>query len=302
VFVTAELWAVGRGWNPVIPGRMLYPPTPMITAMVGFRDQQPKNDPFRIVGYGAALFANVPAIYGLEDIRSHDPMANGRYMTLLAYLSESYDKLTYFAQWFDYQTHLLDFLNVKFILTEPGLDLGNPERWHQMYDGPDGRIFENKAVLPRFFPVRNVILEFRRDRFFYQLKNHQDYAHTALLNALEVENDQMRDDLFRPRPGNAPEAVSHILSARNTEYHLSVKAPRYTLIASSIPSWPGWRVYRNGKRIDPITVNGAFMGFAAAPGDNDIRVVYRPWTFLAGVAISAAILLMLAIIAIRRQR
>jgi membrane protein YfhO len=298
VLVTAELWAVGRGWNPAIPGRMLYPPTPMISKMVGLKEKQP----FRIVGYGAALFSNVPAIYGLEDMRSHDPMAHGRYMSFLAFLSASYDTSSYFAQWFDYKTRLLDFLNVKYMLIDPGMDLEDPQRWKLVYDGRDGRIFENTTVLPRFFAVRNVTLEFRLDRFFFLLKKHDDWAHTALLNKLDVESAQMQNDFLQPRADNAPEATSRIVSASNTDYRLQIDAPRYTLVASSLPWWPGWKVFRNGKRIDPIQINGAFLGFAAAPGHNEVRVVYQPWTFRVGVAVALATIVILIALSRLRER
>jgi uncharacterized membrane protein YfhO len=229
-------------------------------------------------------------------------MANGRYMLLLKYVSESYDTRSYFAQWFDYKTRLLDFLNVKYMLIDPGMDPEDPQRWQLVYDGKDGRIFENTTVLPRFFTVRNVVLEFRLDRFFFLLKNHDDWAHTALLNKLDVESEQMQNDFLQPRPGNAPEATSRIVSAGNTEYRLEVQAPRYTLVVSSLPWWPGWKVFRNGKRIDPIQVNGAFLGFAAAPGHNDVRVVYQPWTFRLGVVIALATIIALISLSRLRER
>ena len=43
----------------------------------------PKNAPFRIAGYNADFFPNLSTMYGLEDIRAHDPMESARYVGML---------------------------------------------------------------------------------------------------------------------------------------------------------------------------------------------------------------------------
>jgi hypothetical protein len=46
---------------------------------------------------------------------------------------------------------LLDRLNVRFLMAEPGAGFGG--RWKRVYAGPDGTLFENTAVRGRFFAV-----------------------------------------------------------------------------------------------------------------------------------------------------
>ena len=48
---------------------------------------------------------------------------------------------------------------------------------------------------------------------------------------------------------------------------------------------------RNGVRIEPVRVNGAFLAFAVPPGEADVKIWYAPWTFRAGVLISLATML-----------
>ena len=57
-----------------------------------------------------------------------------------------------------------------------------------------------------------------------------------------------------------------IVEATATDYRLRVDAPRCTLVASSIPWWPGWHVTRNGRELEPQQVNGTFLGFDGAAG------------------------------------
>jgi hypothetical protein len=263
----------------------MYPKTPMLKALDELRAKVPANEPFRIVGNGAVMFPNASAVYGYEDVRAHDPMTNARYINFLS-LVINYDAANYFAEWNEWENPVLDFLNVRYILTTKHGEL--PPRFRLVYDGDDGRIFENPDVVPRFFAVRNVLLEFRDDVFDANLQKLRDWSQTVFLDKLELETERQRDDFFNPRPPDAPMAVATIEEATPTSYRLHVKAPRYTLIASSVPWWPGWKIERNGARIEPIRVHNAFLGFAVPPGEVDVRVWYDPSSFRYGAIAALA--------------
>jgi hypothetical protein len=145
-----------------------------------------------------------------------------------------------------------------------------------------------------------VILEFNEQRWGEIVARHDDWAHTAILNRLEVETDRMRTDLLAPRPLDSPEATVTITESTPTRYRMRAVAPRYTLVVSSIPWWPGWKVTRNGARTPVIRVNGTFVGFAVPPGTYDVEVWYAPASFRAGAAISLATILALVAVAVRR--
>jgi hypothetical protein len=298
VAVIAELWIPTRDWNPVVSADWMYPKTPMLRALDDLTKDVPKNAPFRTVANAATFFPNVSAVYGYEDVRAHDPMSNGRYIGFLSHVVE-YDPTEYFARWPNWEHPLLDYLNVRYVLTSAGGEL--PPRFQMRYDGPDGRIFENADVRPRFFAVRNVIIDFRDTSFANRLKEHRDWGETALLETLKLESPQQHDDFFKPRAPNAPMATAEIREATPTDYHLNVRAPRWSLIVSSIPWWPGWKIERNGARVQPIRVNGAFLGFAVPPGQLDVRVWYDPWTFRLGAIVAGATLAALIAYGVRRK-
>ena len=276
--IIAELWSATRTWNPVVPDSLMYPTTPLIR----FLQRQPK--PFRIVGLYATLFPNTQAVYGLEDIRAHDPMANGRYLGLLRALSD-YDTDDYFAKWTQTDTPLLDFLNVKYVVADQSLTVKDA-KYRLVYEGKDGRVYENRDVLPRFFPVRYIDLAFRHEQFIRSILHQTAWRDTGIVNVLPVENDRMRQDFLHPPPKNAPDAKLTLTRAAGDDYAMRVVAPRYTLVVSSIPYWPGWRVEQNGKRALARPVNGAFLGFTVPPGTTDVRVYYRPAVFYGASVVS----------------
>ena len=192
VGIIAELWTATAGWNPVLPADTMYPVTPLIAKLQRLAGRGSRT-PVRIVGLGPALFPNTNAIYGLEDIRAHDPMANGRYLGLMR-LTTGLVTFDYFAKWDNTDTTMLDYLNVRYLVGRPGFTLSDTARYGLLYHGKDGEIFENRDVLPRFFAARNIMLEFRSGPFLSKLSSHSDWAHTALVKVLPVESDRMRQD------------------------------------------------------------------------------------------------------------
>ena len=284
VGVMNELWPVSRNWNPPLPGDKFYPETPYLRAVVGLKDRHAANDPFRVVGIGPMVYPNTNAMFGIEDVRAHDPMSYDRYMGFLRLTADYKTGPENYHPWYENaNASVLDFLNVRYMWVDPWFTITDLDRWKLIYKSGDGRIYENRRPLPRFFAVRNVIIEFRDLQFIERLKNHNDWANTALLDELKLETQQMHDDFFHPRPESSPNAVAKIVDAAPTSYRVSVNAPRWSLVVSSVPWWPGWKVVRNGKRVDPIRVNGAFLGFAVPPGASDVKVYYSPWTWWVGV-------------------
>ncbi|HJW95392.1 MAG TPA: YfhO family protein [Thermoanaerobaculia bacterium] len=284
VAVVFELFSFNYGWNPNEPIELFYPKTPLLEKMEELKATHAANDPFRIAGIGPVFFPNLNAMYGLEDVRVHDPMANGRYLGVLRVRGD-YDPMNYFAKWEKIDSRMLDFLNVRYLITDTFEEISDRQRYVEVYNGKDGRIFENQDAMPRFFTVPNVVLEFRRQAFAELITKQKEFRDTAIVDKLPVKADRERNDLLAPRPAGAPQATLVLADSTPTDFHMHVSAPRYTMIASSTPSWPGWHVEANGRSLRPLEVNGAFLGFVAPPGESDVRVWYAPWSFRIGVIV-----------------
>jgi len=147
VLTVLELGLAIAHWNPVLPRREWYPRTPLIAAL------ERVDDGSRIVGLGGQIYPNTGAMFGFEDVRVHDPMADHRYVEFLTQ-TVGWDPQDYYAKWNDADTPVLDFLNVKYVITDPSRQLSAP-RYQQIYAGRDGRIYMNRDVRPRFFAASN---------------------------------------------------------------------------------------------------------------------------------------------------
>lgn len=134
-----ELWLAMAYWNPVLPARDLHPRTPLIARLEQLRG------PHRIVGLGGQLYPNVGAFWGFEDVRVHDPMAFDRYVRYLQ-KNAGWNPADYYAKWNDPASPLLDRMNVRYIVSDRELPGRTP-----VYEGRDGRIYENATARPRFY-------------------------------------------------------------------------------------------------------------------------------------------------------
>lgn len=135
--VIAELWPVTITWNPTRPARTLYPRTPLIDAVTNARKGWGQT-PLRVVGIGSVLFPNTNVMFGIEDVRFHDPMVPARYVHAMGLNTSDY-----YVKW----NRVDDALSTRWVLTEPGQDAPFILR----YDGPDGRLYENPRAKPRFY-------------------------------------------------------------------------------------------------------------------------------------------------------
>jgi hypothetical protein len=285
--IVLDLWTFGYGWNPAIPEKFFYPETPLLRFLEAKqRGTGGGTIPFRITGTGAALFPNSGAMYGLEDIRAHDPMAFGRFLGALRYFT-GYTTSDYFAMLHNLDDPFIDYLNVRYLVTSVG-ESYHSDRFVEVYSGADGRVYENRDVLPRFYAARNVLVEFDAALRMGRITTNRDWANTVVLERIPSSlMARVRSDLLDPRPLSAPVAKMRIVKSVPRQFLLDIDAPRWTLVTSSQPDWPGWHIVRNGSEaLKDIQVNAAFIGFIVPPGKSRVEVAYDPRSYYAGVVLA----------------
>jgi hypothetical protein len=126
------------------------------------------------------LFPNTQAVFGLPDARIHDATSTVRYAETLS-AAMPYDTAEYYPKFKDPDAAILDVLNVKWLLTDPGVDVRDRDRYRLLYDGVDGRIYENRHVKPRFMAEGARIELVRANSDRYELR--VDAPHETLIKA-----------------------------------------------------------------------------------------------------------------------
>jgi hypothetical protein len=151
--VGIELFAFNAGFNALVDGKYSRPPLPIVDAL---REHAP-HEPFRVAGLNWTFLPNASAQYGLEDVRGSDPMAFADYDRFLQRFTVA-ESGSWVRRIVDPNRPEISFLNVRFLLAEPGASPGG--LWRLIYRGNDGTLWENPAALPRFFAsgaeVRNL--------------------------------------------------------------------------------------------------------------------------------------------------
>jgi hypothetical protein len=265
-------------YNPPSKPADLYPVTGAIAIL------QHAQRPFRFAAWGWSFLPHTPGYYGIEDIKTTDPVQHAKYMRLMTgYLGVepgSYDQVLQ-----DASQPFFDYLNIKYVYVPPDQTLADL-RLVEIYHGPDGRILQNIRALPRYFFVDHCTVEPSFDQTVWRSKQIRDFAVEALVDHIPTKVLQAQPDLAKPGHHLTGGVVTIQDYGTNTTT-LDLTSDGWNLLVSSDVHWPGWRAYWNGKRQPPVIVNGAFLGCFIPPGKGQLTFRYLPDEFTQGLRASA---------------
>jgi membrane protein YfhO len=295
-----ELFAVTFRYNPSAAGDSVFPVTGAISALEQSRGLH------RFAAIGWSFIPDTPAYYGLEDVKSTDPLDHAVYRRLMRgflHVTPSYDDI-----FTDVSEQFLDMLNVRYLYVPPGLGV-HDGRFVARYTGRDGAVYENFRAMPRYFVPRGYKVNTAVSHAIASLKDVRDFRDEAVVDHVPSKTATLApqlmahavDELKPSGPGTVA-----VASYRNNSTSLIVNASSWSLLGSSDTNWPGWRAYVNGERQPTVTVNGAFLGCFVPPGRSIVEFRYWPSEFDLGLRITLLTLLVLGISAIvmtiRRSR
>jgi hypothetical protein len=274
-----ELFVFNYPYNAVISERYYVPRLPIIEALR--TDARDLREPFRVLGLDWVFLPNAAAQYGLEDIRGSDPMQWGDYGRFLRTAAVKDAWIEDVKRIADASHPIIDFLNVRYLLVEPGMQPG--PTWTRVYAGADGELYRNGESKPRFF-VPPMMRRVGRGEWESELAGGGDFVGTPLVSGAGVEAVVVN-----------PKAEVAVALWGPTSYRLNVTAAGPAVVASSHPAMRWWTVTVNGRRTPILRVNGAFMGFRVPAGSSVVRIRYRPWSFWGAVAVGLGALAGLAL-------
>jgi len=268
-----DLFPWARGLQPADSSAFFYPPSALLETV----KQETVGGPWRAVGEDFVLFPSLLSVYGIEDVRPHNPLAPvSQIRTLSAAFGFAPTTELYFPPFLGAGHPFLDFLNVRTVVW---ISPHPVPAWMERIDSGrffPFRLYRNPRALPRWFaPSRvDVIRPADLERWITGL---DDGRHIAVYDRVEGEV-----------PGTAVKAVD----VHPGRIVLEVSAPHPALIATSI-GWPeGWRARSGDRPLPIIVVNGAYVGFRAPAGTSRVELRFLPPGLLPGCALAAAALLL----------
>ena len=280
VLLVAQRGLEMGGVYPTLPASTLAPPLPALASV------PLSSEPCRVVAAGETFRPNGAALYRLEDVRGYESLVLDRFTDTYPLWSQA--QAASFNRVADLSRPFLSFLNACYAIAGP--DEPVPAGWREQARGPEMAIFENPHALPRaFVPLRLRRIADPRERL-REMSTASDFARTAWLS----------------EPGGQEEPngeAALFLRSVGPDLVVEARAAAPTLIATSIPDWPGWAALENGRPLPTVTVNHAFVGVRVPAGRHVVRLAYRPRSWSLGLeAFAAGIVLIGAVAAATRTR
>jgi hypothetical protein len=100
----------------------------------------------------------------------------------------------------------------------------------------------------------------------------------------------------------APAGSAHIVRERNTELVVRAAVPAHGGFLTVLDSYdPFWTVEVDGRPGTLLRANGLFRAVHLVPGTHDVRFLYRPIPFYAGLAVTCSVGVLLALGCFRRR-
>lgn len=274
-----------------------YPPSHVFPAPPVFRALQ-QHDPslYRVLAIDSSFPSNAELPYGLFSATGYEfPLA--RTHRILDIFADGETALaTTSKQLLRNRTRVLDMMNVKYLM---GSRFGrsaevlsaDPGRFRTVFRMGGISIIENLGVLPRAFllPAEAAVVAASPEDAFQRITAPGfDPTRQAV-----VETGGRKLEIPAIRTAAAEERL--VIRSGINSVHVDAAIPRASLLIVSDAFYPGWRVYVDGRRRELLRANYAFRGVFVDAGEHTVEFRYMPVSFVAGAAVSAGALLVIAL-------
>jgi Bacterial membrane protein YfhO len=259
------------------PAEAMHPPVPV------FEPLKQIEEPFRIVGRELAMPPAMNTFYGLEDPRGYEAL------TLAPFVKTWKLWCRVHGIWFnrvdDLTAPFLSLMNVRFAIQADTLPV--PAGWRLVARQPGAMLLENPAALERIFiPAKVVITGGSTEEIVDRMATVTDFRAIAWITARDEPGE--RD--------NGPGTIALKSRSLGGRYEFTANMQREGYVVISDASWRGWQASIDGKRVPLSRANAAFLAVRVPAGTHDVRLIYRPVSFVRGRAISFVTLIALVII------
>jgi Bacterial membrane protein YfhO len=302
LLAAADLFRAGMGINPAIrTADAQQPVTPALRYLQA-------HSPERSAGVRSSgtnpLPPNLALRYRVQDVRGYEFPVERRYFHFWE-REFAPDRCNYFFCFSGVEAtpttiRGLSLMSVSNLLTSPtGPDIRLPGL-RLVYRGPDARIYENRAALPRAFVVDRQVLAPGADRALDAVT-----APGFDAEAEAVTEARVRGVAEGASAARAPAGSARIASYAPEHVRIDARARRTSILVLTDTYFPGWKATVDGADAPIERVNYLFRGVRLPPGAHRVELRYEPASWRAGRIVSALaliVLLGLTALGLRRRR
>lgn len=268
--LSVDLLGFADGFHAAIPKAQSFPDVPELAVI------RADQDIVRVAGWLDTLLPNTALVYGLQDFRGYDGIGVRHYTSLLDvgfHFNGSTHQLVNMAT-----PHLLDLLNIKYVLTPPEIVLA-ADRFQLLQDGLT-RVYLNLRVQPRAFLVDEyTVLD-------------GDEARRAIRAGLDLTRVAVTDRplgaALEPQRASGAVGTAHIRKYADESVAITTRADGRRLLVLSDVFYPGWVATVDGAEAPIHRTNYAFRGVSVPAGEHTVTFRYRPASVLYGAYGSVA--------------
>ncbi len=246
------------------------------------------SGPWRAVGGAYEVYPSLFSVWGIEDARTHNPMAPRSYSDLLGeafgYRPETASG-NYFSELGNLSHPLLDYLGVRAVVLPAQLDV--PADLEEIGSYSHRRVLFNAEALPRWFVPRRI--EVREGPVPPTEVAALDTPRHVLVEGCEVAGEPV--DVADPR----------VVSLAPARVRLRLTGTEGPLLASSVLWSPGWRASSAQGELTTCRINAAFLGVGLAEGVTEVTLSFLPPGLRLGLLSSALASVGLALVLMRRR-
>ncbi|HEX4964255.1 MAG TPA: YfhO family protein [Thermoanaerobaculia bacterium] len=271
--ILVDLVPWSRHFLPVGPPALFYPRTEFVDLLA-----REVGDPAtgRATGGDYLLYPNLLPVYGIAELRPHDPLAPADYLRVLnAAFGYNPSMDRYFAPLGNLGHPLLDVLGVRAVVGSPAVP---PSSDLPRIDGDrflPFTLMRNPEALPRWFFPREVVAIGRPEV-------ERWIAGMTTARQVAVFREEAGD--WRPAAGSPAPPDPRVISAVPGRVVLEVPRGGEALLASSVPFSRGWSARAGGRLLPTLHVDGAFLGVRLPAGATRVTLHFLPPGFTAGCA------------------
>ncbi|HEY4399742.1 MAG TPA: YfhO family protein [Lactobacillaceae bacterium] len=158
-----------------------------------------------------------------------------------------------------------------------------------------------------------------------KLSQFDSYRHTIVLNLAASGTTGVQTLTFKPKVDTLSLTNVTLYQLNEAKFQAALKSLRQhtwqitssnnraltgkitttknqSLIATSVPSAPGWQAYLDGKKVQTTTVANSFLAVNTTPGTHTLSLRYTPPFWWLGVGLSLISALVLAWLTIREKK